>query len=182
VFRKNLYSVIIVFSLAALSPFFAQADGIEDSSAQSLLKEMKNRYLDQNGQTGSPTVLASPATGLPPPPSSPTIPPMRGASVGSSSSDAPQLSASTTPDLSHTLLLISSDPSGAKIQIDGALIGDTPVSFQAHAGMFGSICVLKDGYYRSAFLSSFRAERLSEQGLPWKEYPPRIHLPHNEAE
>ncbi len=171
---KNLSIVLFLLGICVLSPVTVHADGSGDSSAQSVLKEMKSRYLNQTNQTVSPTVPTTPAVGLPPPPSSPTIPPMGGSSGGPSVAHSPlsQASSSPVPDQLHTLLLVSSEPAGAKMQIDGVLIGDTPVSFQAHAGMSGNVCVLKEGFYSKCFSVFFQGGKTIRTKIALKRIPP----------
>ncbi len=164
---------IALLAIFSLSPIMVYADGSGDSTSQSLLKEMKNRYLNQGNQMVSPTLPPSPGSGLPPPPSSPSIPPMNGSGAPSTSNGPVSPDASSPiPDQTHTLLRISSNPSGAKMQVDGVLIGDTPVSFEAHAGMSGTVCVTKNGFYSKCFSVFFQGGKTIRTQISLERVPP----------
>ncbi|MHB1757797.1 MAG: PEGA domain-containing protein [Leptospirillum sp.] len=84
----------------------------------------------------------------------------------------PAAASSPIPDQTHTLLLISSNPPGAKMQVDGVLIGEPPVSFQAQAGMSGSVCVLKDGFGLKCFSVFFQGGKAIRTQITLEKIPP----------
>lgn len=111
---------ITLLAVFSLSPIMVYADGSGDSTSQSLLKEMKNRYLNQGNQMVSPTLPSSPGAGLPPPPSSPSIPPMNGSGAPSTSNGPVSPDASSPiPDQTHTLFGFHQIPPEPKCRLTG---------------------------------------------------------------